>query len=117
MTENVINLVCLWLFKIISSHLKSCKINEMRFASNLLASDFMYSQELISCSFNHNMLFKLMLICFHCIFVLIYSFIWYLFMFTILLIVEVKFRKSILKTHNSVLPNVMCSEYTMTHLS
>lgn len=68
----------------------------MRFASNLQANDFMYSQELISCSFNHNMLIKLMLI-FEPLYVCFYLLFYQVFVHVYNFIDEIKFRKSILK--------------------
>lgn len=52
MTENVVNLVCVWLFKMILGCLKNLKKNEMRLSSNHPADYFMHNQELVSCSFS-----------------------------------------------------------------
>lgn len=51
MIENVVNLICVWLFKIISGSLKILKKNEMRLSSDHLASDIMHKQELVNCLF------------------------------------------------------------------
>lgn len=55
MTENVVYLVCLWMFKIISGCLKRLKESEMRLTLNHLAGDLTCNKELVNCSFYHNM--------------------------------------------------------------
>lgn len=75
MTENVVNLVCLWMFKFISGCFKSLKKSETRLTLNHLVGDLTCNKELVSCSFYHNMLIDLVLICPHWVYVFIYSFI------------------------------------------
>lgn len=77
MTKNVVNMIYLWLFKIISGYLKSLKKNEMKLTSNHLAGDFTHNQELIVqfLILIIIMLIELLLTYSHWIFVLIYNFI------------------------------------------